>query len=153
MMRKWFKNVFAVFKSLNNIFLQMIEIGTCEKKSKITINHTFENLRIDTKDKIRRSSNKVLNLFSIFNFIRSIIKDEWRMIQNVFKRWNSEEIKLWQITCFFIYKMNTKVIFYEIKNKTFFNKEELEKEFFRVHTSEKSIVLFWTNYSRISNRD
>jgi hypothetical protein len=64
------------FKSLNNIFLQMIEIGTCEKKSKITINHTFENLRIDTKDKIRRSSNKVLNLFSIFNFIRSIIKDE-----------------------------------------------------------------------------
>jgi hypothetical protein len=51
----------------------MIEIGTCEK---ITINHTFENLRIDTKDKIRRSSNKVLNLFSIFNFIRSIIKDE-----------------------------------------------------------------------------
>jgi len=38
--------------------------------------------------------------------------------------------------------MNTKVIFYEIKNKTFFNKEELEKEFFRVHTSEKSIVLF-----------
>jgi len=41
MMRKWFKNVFAVFKSLNNIFLQMIEIGTCEKKSKITINHTY----------------------------------------------------------------------------------------------------------------
>ena len=49
--------------------------------------------------------------------------------------------------------MNTKVIFYEIKKKTFFNKEELEKEFFREHTSEKSIVLFWTNCSRISNRD